>query len=88
MAAGQRHGWLRLSGLCGYYAYDQQDGVPAGTVVDLYCPSCQGALRGASSCLDCGAPLAPLLVQSGAILQLCTRLGCRSHSLDLSGVNA
>ena len=88
VTAGSRQGWLRLSGLYGHYAYQQSDGMPAGTVVALFCPQCHGLLGGVSACPDCSAPLVPLLVHGGAILQVCSRLGCRGHSLDLSGVNA
>lgn len=88
VTAGRQQGWLRLSGLYGHYVYEQTDGIPAGTVVALFCPQCHGLLGGVSTCPDCSAPLVPLLVHGGAILQVCSRLGCRGHSLDLSGVNA
>jgi len=88
VAAGSQQGWLQLSGLYGHYVYEQSDGIPAGTVVALFCPHCHGLLGGVSPCPDCNAPLVPLLVHGGAILQVCSRLGCRGHSLDLSGVNA
>lgn len=88
MTAGGRTGWLRLSGLYGLSAYEADNGAGAGDLVRVYCPHCQGALGGVSPCPDCGAPLVPLLVRQGAILQLCSRLGCRGHALDLSGVNA
>ena len=62
--------------------------MPVGTIVTLFCPQCHGLLLGVGTCADCRAPLVPLLVHGGAILQVCSRLGCRGHSLDLSGVNA
>jgi NADH-quinone oxidoreductase subunit E len=87
-SSGLEQGWLWYSGLHGHYAYEQADGLPAGTVVAVFCPQCHGRLGGVSVCPDCGAPFVPLLVHGGAILQVCSRLGCRGYSLDLSGVNA
>ena len=88
MSAGRKTGWLRLSGLYGLFAWEADGVAGAGELVRLFCPHCQGALGGVSECPDCGAPLVPLLVRQGAILQVCSRLGCRGHALDLSGVNA
>jgi NADH:ubiquinone oxidoreductase subunit E len=88
MTAGRGTGWLRLSGLYGLWAWEGDGGAGEGDVVRLFCPHCQGALGGVSPCPDCGAPFVPLLVREGAILRVCSRLGCRGHALDLSGVNA
>jgi NADH:ubiquinone oxidoreductase subunit E len=85
---GPVQGWLRLSGLYGAYAAQAENGVREGVVVRMFCPHCCGELHGGSLCADCEAPFVPLLVQGGAILQLCSRLGCRGHLLDLSGMNA
>lgn len=88
MSVGGRTGWLRLSGLYGVSAWEAEDGARAGDLARLYCPNCQGALGGVSPCPDCDAPRVPLIVRQGAILQVCSRLGCGGQVLDLSGINA
>jgi NADH:ubiquinone oxidoreductase subunit E len=82
---GQEHGWLRLSSLYGSYAVEAGGEVPADTVVNFFCPHCHAELMGAWNCTACGAPMVPLMVGGGGIVQLCSRRGCRSHMLDLEG---
>jgi NADH-quinone oxidoreductase subunit E len=86
-ASGRRAGRLRLSGVYGAYGFESADALPEGTIVKLFCPHCAGELGGLGVCPECEAPLVPLLVEGGAILQVCARLGCRGCQLDLSGVN-
>jgi hypothetical protein len=33
----------------------------------------------------CGAPMVPMIVRGGGVLQICARRGCRAHMLDLNG---
>jgi len=85
--AGSRTGRLWLSAMYGFYAFQSTDGFADGMVVRMFCPHCAGELSGMSTCPECAAPFVPLLVEGGAILQMCSRLGCPGHLLDLSGVN-
>lgn len=82
---GQEHGWLRLSCLYGSYTVESGGEIPADTVVHFFCPHCHGELIGAWNCTACAAPMVPLMVLGGGIIQLCSRRGCRSHLLDLEG---
>jgi len=77
------HGWLRLSCLYGSYTVEAEYEVPAGAVVDFFCPHCHAHLIGASSCPECGAPMVPMIVRGGGIVQICSRRGCKGHILDL-----
>ncbi len=81
------HGWLRLSCLYGSFAVDSEYRVPEDTVVNFFCPHCHAELIGTTSCDRCGAPLVPMLVRGGGMVQICSRRGCKGHLLDLSGVN-
>jgi NADH:ubiquinone oxidoreductase subunit E len=84
-----KHGWLRLSCLYGSYSVDYEYEVPKDTVASFFCPHCHAELVGASACVDCGAPMVPLLVRGGGgLVQICSRRGCRGHMLDLTGVNS
>jgi NADH-quinone oxidoreductase subunit E len=80
---GQHHGWLFLSSLYGSYSIESEHEIPMDTVVNFFCPHCNGELHGAGDCVDCGAPLVPMIVRGGGMLQICSRRGCRAHRLDL-----
>lgn len=82
---GQEHGWVRLSSLYGSYAVEAGGEIPADAIVDFFCPHCHGDLMGAWNCTSCGAPMVPVLVRGGGMVQICSRRGCRSHLLDLEG---
>lgn len=82
-----KHGWLRLSCLYGSFSVDYEYEVPKDTVVNFFCPHCHAELVGASGCFTCGAPMVPLLIRGGGLVQICSRRGCKGHMLDLTGVN-
>jgi NADH:ubiquinone oxidoreductase subunit E len=84
---GHEHGWLMLSSLYGSYTVESGNEVPVGTVVNFFCPHCHAELIGAWNCTVCEAPMVPMIVQGGGIVQICSRRGCKSHMLDLEGVN-
>jgi NADH:ubiquinone oxidoreductase subunit E len=78
-----RHGWVRLSCLYGSFAVDQEYPIPPGAVANFFCPHCHAELNGVSPCIHCGAPMVPMLIRGGGILQICSRRGCKGHMLDL-----
>jgi NADH-quinone oxidoreductase subunit E len=85
---GRKHGWLRLSSLYGSYTIESEDEIPADTVAQFFCPTCHAELAGATDCPLCGAPMVPLIVRGGGMVQICSRRGCTSHLLDVSGLGA
>ncbi len=87
MSFGREHGWLRLSCLYGSYTVEREHEVPIDTVVNFFCPHCHAELAGASQCPECGAPMVPMIVRGGGIVQICSRRGCKGHMLDLNGAN-
>jgi NADH:ubiquinone oxidoreductase subunit E len=84
---GRLHGWLRLSCLYGRTPVTYEHLIPKDAVVNFFCPHCHTELNGASHCADCGAPMVPMIVRQGGIVQICSRRGCKGHILDLTGVN-
>lgn len=81
---GEEHGWMRLSSLYGSYAVESGNEIPPGTLVNFFCPHCNAELIGAWNCADCSAPMIPMIVQGGGIVQICSRRGCKSHMLDVT----
>ncbi len=84
---GRTHGWLRLSCLYGSYTVESEHEMPMDTLVNLFCPHCHAELTGASSCPECAAPMVPMIVRGGGVVQICSRRGCAGHMLDLNGVH-
>jgi len=83
---GHSHGWLALSSLYGSYKVASEYEIPNDEVVQLFCPHCHAELIGGGECSDCGAPMVPMIVRGGGLVQICSRRGCRGHMLDLGGV--
>jgi NADH-quinone oxidoreductase subunit E len=84
---GGKHGWVRLSSLYGSFTVESEYEIPMDSVVNIFCPHCHAELVGASRCPACNAPMVPMLVGGGGMMQICTRRGCKEHRLDLNGVN-
>lgn len=83
----RKHGWLTLSSLYGSYSIASEYVIPENTIVNFFCPHCHAELIAASNCPDCNAPMVPMIVRGGGMVQLCSRRGCKGHMLDLNGVN-
>ena len=84
---GGKHGWVRMSSLYGSHAVESEYKIRIDSVVNIFCPHCHAELVGASRCPACNAPMVPMLVGGGGMMQICTRRGCKEHRLDLNGVN-
>ena len=78
-----QHGWVRLSSVYGSFDTATEHDIPADTVVSFFCPYCHGQLIGRSACPVCEAPMVPMMIQGGGILQICSRRGCEKPMLDL-----
>ncbi len=82
---GREHFALRLSCLYGSYNLEAERDLPMDAILDFFCPHCHAELTGASACMVCGAPMVPMIVRGGGIVQICSRRGCRGHILDVGG---
>ncbi|MCK4786483.1 MAG: NAD(P)H-dependent oxidoreductase subunit E, partial [Desulfobacteraceae bacterium] len=83
----QKHGWLALSSLYGSHNVSSEYEIPDDIVVNFFCPHCHAELIGASKCAECGAPMVPMIVRGGGVVQIYSRHGCIGHMLDLIGVS-
>lgn len=82
----RKHGWIRLSSLYGSFNIESEYEIPMDTIIHFFCPHCHAELVGASNCTDCGAPMVPMMVRGGGMVQICSRRGCKSHMLDLADI--
>jgi len=80
-----KHGWFLLSCLYGSHNIASEHEIPPGTIMNNFCPYCHAELIGGAKCGECGAPMVPMIVRGGGVVQLCTRRGCKGHILDLGG---
>jgi (2Fe-2S) ferredoxin len=78
-----RHGWVRLSSVYGSPNIAAEHDIPADTVVRFFCPHCHAQLVGGSACPACEAPMVPMMIRGGGIVQICSRRGCENRMLDL-----
>jgi len=85
MSFERKHGWIRLSCLYGSYNVESEYPIPKDIILHLFCPHCHAELIGAADCPECSAPMVPMVVRTGGVVQICTRRGCKGHLLDLSG---
>lgn len=85
VAFGNKHGRLTLSSLYGSYNTDSEFPIPDDTVVQMFCPHCHAELIGGAPCTECRAPMVPMIVRGGGVIQICSRRGCKGHILDLDG---
>jgi len=82
---GNKHGRLTISSVYGSDKVDSEHEIPPDTIVQMFCPHCHAELIGSSICSECGAPMVPMIVRGGGVVQICTRRGCKGHMLDLGG---
>ncbi len=57
-----------------------------GSIADLSCPHCHEPFPVSQIC-ECHAPLVALQLQVGGAIKLCTRNGCKRHSLEFENVD-
>ncbi len=81
-----KYGWLRLSSLYGSYNIEAECKQLENEVAKFFCPYCNGKLIAASNCIECNAPMVPMIVKEGGILQFCSRYGCKESLLELNGI--
>ena len=83
MSFGSTHGWLRLCSLYGCHTIAAEYDIPPGMVTDFFCPHCHEQMTDSGECLSCAAPMVPMMVRGGGVVQICSRRGCRAQMLHL-----
>jgi NADH-quinone oxidoreductase subunit E len=88
VAFNHRHSWLRLSSLYGNHSVESEYEMPPESVVNFFCPHCSAELIGAGRCPLCDAPMVPMSLRGGGVVQICSRHGCKYHMLDLESTHS
>jgi len=76
---------MLLSSLYGSYNVESEYEIPPDTIVQMFCPHCHAEFIGGAKCGECGAPMVPMIIRGGGVVQICSRRGCKGHILDLGG---
>ncbi len=83
---GRKHGWLRLSSMYGSFNIESEYEILNGTIVNCFCPHCNGTLTDTATCPECEAHMITMQVRGGSMLQVCSRHGCKGHMLEVNNV--
>ena len=86
VSCGDKHGWMALTSLYGSYKVISEYEISIDEILQFFCPHCHAELIGGGRCPDCSAPMVPMIVRGGGVVQICARRGCQGHMLDLGGV--
>ena len=78
-----RIGHLYLSQVYGSYEkiFENVDDIPEA-VVECSCPQCYRPFPVHHACVDCQAAVIGLDLKVGGVIKVCTRNGCKHHSLE------
>jgi len=74
-------GKVALSAIFGDDTVETDLDVPNGTIAEFRCPSCDQSLMLQMPCRLCGAPMASVNIQTGGVVEFCSRRGCKGHAL-------
>jgi NADH:ubiquinone oxidoreductase subunit E len=77
-------GPIWFSSLYGSSAVECALNIPSDATAVFSCPHCGGTLKGEASCPECDSPMAPMLVEGGGLVEICTKRNCKGHALDLT----
>jgi hypothetical protein len=80
---GSRIGHLYLSQVYGSYAkiFENVENLPE-VVVECSCPHCFRPFPVHQTCASCNAPIIGLDLKVGGVIKVCSRNGCKHHSLE------
>jgi hypothetical protein len=75
---------LYLSSIYGSYNISSELYIPKDEIVLFFCPECEASLILKELCGDCSAPTAFFELKDGGKVKICSRRGCKCHSIEYS----
>ncbi len=79
---GENEGYIWLSSIYGSYNLESNIDIEKGEVAMFKCPHCFHELKSAETCSECNAPLVDFHLEEGGKVSLCSRAGCKKHSVE------
>lgn len=87
ISIGNKKGHIWLSSIYESYNYYADIDIPDNEIAVFHCPHCHDEITSTDLCLNCHAPLVPFHLEDGGKVSICSRAGCKKHSIafeDLS----
>ncbi len=83
----KKSGHIHLSQIYGSYnkKFDGVDDIE-GAICSLFCPHCGNPFPVYQTC-ECKEPIVGFQLQAGGAIKVCSRNGCKNHSLEFANVN-
>jgi len=79
---GKNEGYIWLSSIYGSYNLESTIDIEDGEVAQFKCPHCFHDLKSVETCNECQAPLIDFHLIEGGKVSLCSRAGCKKHSVE------
>jgi predicted RNA-binding Zn-ribbon protein involved in translation (DUF1610 family) len=83
---GEKEGFIWLSSIYGSYNLESTFEIKQDDVAEFKCPHCMKELTSSENCSVCGAPLVDFHLIEGGKVSICSRAGCRKHSIEFEDV--
>lgn len=80
--SGDQTGFIYLSSVWGSYNYHCKIELTEHTIAQFFCPTCKLQIISENNCSICDAPMVPFILDMGGRVRICSRSGCRNHSLE------
>jgi ssDNA-binding Zn-finger/Zn-ribbon topoisomerase 1 len=87
ISIGPKKGYIWLSSIYESYNYFADIDIPKNEIAVFHCPHCHSEIKSDDLCKTCHAPLVPFHLEDGGKVTICSRAGCKKHSVafeDLS----
>ena len=79
----KKKGTIVLSSIYGSYNYLCDIELTVGETVKLFCPHCKKEISDQTKCNLCNAPMVSFLMDIGGIVNICSRIGCKNHFVEI-----
>jgi hypothetical protein len=77
-----KRGNLYLSSLYGSYEIKCEIELPMNEILIVSCPHCNSVLTTKKLCEECDAPMVAFEFIGGSKINICSRRGCKKHSIE------
>ncbi len=78
---------LWLSPIYGSFNIKSAGEIAEKAIARFFCPQCSAEFKSKRVCESCGAPMIPLTLSEGGRVNICSRKGCKRHSLEFEDID-
>lgn len=82
-----KKGFLYLSSIYGSYTISSEVHIPLDQIVLFFCPHCRSSLLTSNLCEKCQVPMAAFELRQGGQVQICSKRGCKKHTIEFSNLS-